>query len=101
MLAASEQEVSPPSKFQPSISEVFDGIIMGLLAPEVEQRTPSAEALQRRLLLLTGDEAPYPLGRQLLSEAVRQARNAPPNGPDISAEKTVNYELPQRRSKAG
>jgi serine/threonine-protein kinase len=101
MLAASEQQVSPPSRFQPGISEVFDGIIMGLLCPEVEQRTPSAEVLQRQLLVLAGNEAPYPLGRQLLIEAVRQARNAPPNGPDISAEPTVSYELPQRRSKVG
>jgi serine/threonine protein kinase len=101
MLAASEQQVSPPSKLQPGISEVLDGIIMGLLAPEVGQRTPSAEVLQRQLLVLAGDEAPYPQGRELLSEAVRQARNAPPGGPDISTQPTVNFERPQRRSWAG
>ncbi len=98
MLAASEQQISPPSKFQPGISPVLDGIIMGLLHPDVTQRTPSAEALQRQLLVLTGDEAPYPLGRQLLSEAVREAREAPPGGPDISTSPTVAFELPQRRS---
>ncbi|MDY7228916.1 serine/threonine-protein kinase [Hyalangium rubrum] len=101
MLAASEQQVAPPSKLQPGISSVLDAIIMGLLHPEAAQRTPSAEVLQRQLLVLAGDEAPYPQGRQLLVEAVRQARNAPPSGPDISAAPTVSFERPQRRSWAG
>jgi serine/threonine-protein kinase len=101
MLAASEQQIAPPSAQRPGISAVLDAIIMGLLHPDVAQRTPSAEVLQRQLLVLTGDEAPYPLGRQLLIETVQQARSAPPNGPDISKSPTAVFELPQRRSWAG
>jgi serine/threonine protein kinase len=100
MLAASEQEIAMPSTLQPGLSAVMDGIIMGLLHPDVERRTRSAEALQRELLLLTAEEAPYPLGRQALIDSVRQAQSAPPEGPDISASPTAAFQLPQRRSWA-
>ena len=100
MLAASEQEIAIPSTLQPGLSTVMDGIIMGLLHPDVERRTRSAEALQRELLLLTAEEAPYPLGRQALIDSVRQAQSAPPEGPDISASPTAAFQLPQRRSWA-
>jgi serine/threonine-protein kinase len=72
MVASTQQELLPPSHFVPGISPALDAIIMGLLRHDLEQRTPSGEVLQRQLLALTGNEAPYPYGRQQLVEHLRQ-----------------------------
>jgi serine/threonine-protein kinase len=73
MVASTRQELLPPSHFVPDVSPELDAIIMGLLRHDLEHRTPSGEVLQRQLLALTGNEAPYPYGRQQLVEAMRQA----------------------------
>ncbi|QRN98709.1 serine/threonine protein kinase [Archangium violaceum] len=71
MIAATQQELLPPSSFVAGISPALDAIIMGLLQHDREQRTPSGEVLQQQLMALTGSEAPYPQGRQQLINALR------------------------------
>jgi eukaryotic-like serine/threonine-protein kinase len=71
MIAATEQELLPPSSFVAGISPALDAIIMGLLQHDRERRTPSGEVLQQQLMALTGSEAPYPQGRQQLINALR------------------------------
>jgi serine/threonine-protein kinase len=73
MVASTQQQVLPPSRFVPGISPALDAIIMGLLEHDLEKRTPSGEVLQRQLLALPGFEAPYPHGRQQLIEALHRA----------------------------
>ncbi|HZI04170.1 MAG TPA: serine/threonine-protein kinase, partial [Archangium sp.] len=73
MVSSTEQPLLPPSHSVPGISPALDAIVMGLLQRDLSLRTPSAEALQRQLLALTGAEAPYPHGRQQLIEAMREA----------------------------
>jgi serine/threonine-protein kinase len=73
MVASTQQELLPPSHFVAGISPALDAIVMGLLVHDPERRTPSGEVLQQQLMALTGDEAPYPHGRQQLIEALRQA----------------------------
>ncbi|HEX8434877.1 serine/threonine-protein kinase [Archangium sp.] len=72
MIASTQQELLPPSHFVPGISPALDAIIMGLLRHDRDQRTPSGEVLQQQLMALSGNEAPYPYGRQQLIEAMRQ-----------------------------
>ncbi|HZI06165.1 MAG TPA: serine/threonine-protein kinase, partial [Archangium sp.] len=45
MVASTQQEVLPPSRFVSGISPALDAIIMGLLQHDLEQRTPSGEVL--------------------------------------------------------
>ena len=71
--AAVHQEIPPPSTLVPGISRALDSAIMGLVQPDLSRRTRSGEVLHRQLLALSGPEAPYPYGRQLLVEAVRQS----------------------------
>ncbi|PTL81368.1 serine/threonine-protein kinase [Vitiosangium sp. GDMCC 1.1324] len=73
MVASTRQEVLPPSHFVPGISPALDAIIMGMLVLDREQRTPSGEVLHQQFSALTGQEAPYPHGRQQLVEAMRHA----------------------------
>ncbi|MFL5356567.1 serine/threonine-protein kinase [Archangium sp.] len=73
MVASTQQELLPPSHFVAGISPALDAIVMGLLVHDPERRTPSGEVLQGQLMALTGDEAPYPHGRQQLIDALRQA----------------------------
>jgi len=73
MHATVHQPVPLPSELVPDISPALEAAIMGLLEADLNRRTPSGEVLHRQLLALRGAEAPYPLGRQLLVEAVRRA----------------------------
>ncbi len=73
MVASTQQQLLPPSRFVPELSPALDAIIMGLLQHDPAQRTPSGEVLQQQLMALSGTEAPYPYGRQQLIEVMRQA----------------------------
>ncbi|WNG50798.1 serine/threonine protein kinase [Archangium minus] len=77
MVAATKQELLPPSHFVPGISPALDAIIMGLLVHDREQRTPSGEVLQQQFLALTGSEAPHPHGRRQLVDAMRLVMTQP------------------------
>ncbi|QRK09805.1 serine/threonine protein kinase [Archangium violaceum] len=77
MVAATRQELLPPSHFVPGISPALDAIIMGLLVHDRERRTPSGEVLQQQFLSLTGAEAPHPHGRRQLVDAMRLVMTQP------------------------
>jgi eukaryotic-like serine/threonine-protein kinase len=94
MVAATRQEIAPPSAFVRGISPTLDAIIMGLLQQDLEKRTASGEVLQRQLLALSGPEAPYPYGRQQLVAALRMASQSTPVVPlELSAEQVVTEQV--------
>jgi serine/threonine-protein kinase len=103
MMAASRQELLPPSHFVPGISPALDAIIMGLLRHARAQRTPSGEVLQQQLMALTGNEAPYPHGRQQLIEAMRHAttqNSAPVQPVESSVDMSLSDETrPEQRTR--
>lgn len=73
MVAATRQEIFPPSHYVPGISPALDAIIMGLLVHDREQRTHLGETVHQQFVSLTGLEAPHPHGRQQLVNAMRLA----------------------------
>jgi serine/threonine-protein kinase len=99
MLASTRQDIVPPSQLMPHISPKMDAIIMGLLQPELERRTPSGEALQRQLMALTGHEAPYPQGRQLLVEALKRVKK-PTQPLQLTPEMALTEKLEAQRARA-
>jgi len=100
MLAATRQDIVPPSRLMPHISPQLDAIIMGLLQPELERRTPSGEVLQRQLSALTGHEAPYPQGRQLLVEALKRVKK-PTQPLQLTSDMALTDKLEAQRARAG
>ena len=100
MLAATRQDIVPPSQLMPHISPQMDAVIMGLLQPELERRTPSGEVLQRQLSALTGHEAPYPQGRQLLVEALKRVKK-PTQPLQLTSDMALTDKLEAQRARAG
>jgi eukaryotic-like serine/threonine-protein kinase len=60
MQAAAFQTVAAPSTLVPGVPPELDAVILGLVQPDLERRTPSAGELRRQLLTLTGIARPYP-----------------------------------------
>ncbi|NVJ24786.1 MULTISPECIES: serine/threonine-protein kinase [Myxococcus] len=71
--ATLDQELAPPSHFNPEVSPALDAAVMGLLEKRPEQRTASGALLRQQLLAVDGEGAPYPRGQALLANALREA----------------------------
>jgi len=73
MRAAVDQQVEPPSRFNPEVSPALDAVVMRLLEKDPAHRTATGEQLRAQLLALEGAAAPFPHGQALLAQAARDA----------------------------
>jgi serine/threonine-protein kinase len=64
------QKPVPPSAARSEVPKQLDAVVMGLLARERAQRTPSAEVALGQLLAIAGPAAAFPGGQAELTKAV-------------------------------
>jgi serine/threonine-protein kinase len=74
--------VPPPSRLAMGIPPELDAAVMGLLEVDPARRTASGAQLQRQLMALSGDAAPYPNGREALVAAVRACMKSKGKAPE-------------------
>lgn len=96
LLAASVlQPVARPSTLVPDVPPELDAIVMALLQPDRERRTPSGAVLQRQLMQLPAYVNPYPLGKTQLAQAMQTPAPAAP------MQLTENMALTELKKPAG
>ncbi|WP_338870822.1 serine/threonine-protein kinase [Myxococcus stipitatus] len=78
--ATLDQELAPPSRYNPEVPAALDAVVMQLLEKRPEHRTASGAELRQRLLALEGEAAPYPRGQALLAGALREAQERTQQG---------------------
>ncbi|NMO21997.1 serine/threonine protein kinase [Pyxidicoccus fallax] len=74
MRAAVDQQLEPPSRFNPEVPPALDAIVMGLLEKDPARRTATGAQLRGQLLALQGPAAPFPQGQALLAQVARDAQ---------------------------
>jgi serine/threonine-protein kinase len=71
--AAVDQQVEPPSRFNPEVPAALDAVVMRLLEKDPARRTATGAELRAQLLALEGAAAPFPRGQALMAQAARDA----------------------------
>lgn len=80
LLEVFERPIPAPSRLRRDVPPELDAVVLGLLAREVDRRTPTAGAAADALAALTGPCAMGPQGQALLAAALAHA----PAGPGAS-----------------